>query len=76
MVSKKSIIDRHNLSKSHIKNAENYINNSVDYEPNQVDKYFCEFCKKEVCQNTKYHIFRHNSTIKHQKIMKKEIYGI
>lgn len=76
IVNKKDIINRHNNTKSHIKKIETYTNNSVDYEPNQVDKYFCNICKKGEIQNTKYHILRHNETKKHQAILKKETYGV
>jgi hypothetical protein len=76
MLSKKYIIDRHNDSKSHKKNAENYVNNDIDYEPNQIDKYFCDDCKKEVCQNTKYYIKRHNDSIKHQNAVKEKLFNL
>ena len=76
IVNKKDIINRHNKSKSHIAKSEKYTNNSVDYEPNQVDKYFCNICKKAEIQNTKYHINRHNNSIKHQAILRKQTYGV
>lgn len=76
LTSKKSVIDAHNLTKSHIKKAETYVNNDIDYEPNQIDNYWCNDCKKEVCQNTKFNINRHFKTQKHQAILRNQTYGV